>query len=70
MSQNMTVELTDQQRETLLQGLRFVRSSLMLDARDPDAELDAERDARLKQIAALVSQLNGEHASSQASSVS
>ena len=60
MSECMTVELTPDQREVLLQGLRYVRSSLMLDIRDPDPTLDAERDDRLRNVAALVDQLNGQ----------
>lgn len=60
MSECMNVELTADQREVLLQGLRYVRSSLMLDIRDPDATVDAERDDRLRNVAALVDQLNGQ----------
>lgn len=60
MSECLTVELTNAQRDVLLQGLRFVRSSLILDPRDPDSNLDSERDDRLRSVAALVDQLNGQ----------
>jgi len=70
MSQNMTVDLTEEQRNTLLQGLRFVRSSLMLNARDPDPTLDARRDERLKEIATLTDWLSGTPVTSEVSQVS
>lgn len=54
MSDSLTIDLTKQQRETLLRGLRFVRSSIMLDMHDPDPESDAEMDEGLKDIASLV----------------
>ncbi|MEX0702651.1 MAG: hypothetical protein WD069_11195 [Planctomycetales bacterium] len=59
MSDGMKMELNDRQRETLLCGLRYVRSSLMLDVRDPDPDLDAERDGELKEIALLMDRLTG-----------
>jgi hypothetical protein len=58
MSQTLQVELTEEQREVLLRGLRYVRSSLMLEFREP-AEDDAEgRQRQLLAIASLVQQLN------------
>jgi hypothetical protein len=52
MSDSLTIDLTKQQRETLLRGLRFVRSSIMLDMHDPES--DAKMDEGLKDIASLV----------------
>ncbi len=52
MSDSLTIQLTKQQRETLLRGLRFVRSSIMLDMHDPES--DAKMDEGLKDIASLV----------------
>jgi hypothetical protein len=54
MSDSLTIDLTKQQRDTLLRGLRFVRSSIMLDMHDPDPESDAELGEGLKEIASLV----------------
>lgn len=59
MTQNVTLGISDSQREILLQGLRYVSSSLRLDPRDPDPELDADRDRQLGEIRELVDQLNG-----------
>lgn len=66
MSQNLNVELTESQRDVLLQGLRFVRSSIMLDVYDPTPELVEKRQIRLKDITSLTDQLAGvSHASTE-----
>ncbi len=70
MSENVTVALTKRERDILLRGLRYVRSSLMLDVQDPDPELDADRENQLQQIQSLVDQLNGVRASRETSEVS
>ena len=57
MSETVSVELTNEQREMLLHGLRFVRSNLMLDIHDPTPELDQDRENKLREIASLVEQL-------------
>ena len=54
MSDSLTIDLTKQQRDTLLRGLRFVRSSIMLDMHDPDPESDEKLGEGLKEIASLV----------------
>lgn len=59
MSDALKLELDDRQRETLLCGLRYVRSSLMLDIRDPDPELDAQRATELREIARLMDRISG-----------
>ena len=43
MSETLTVGLTKQQRELLLRGLRFVRSSVVLEVREPSTEVDTDR---------------------------
>lgn len=70
MSDNVTVELTKEQREVLLRGLRFVRSSIMLDVHNPTPESDTERTSQLQSISRLVNQLNGVAPSHSASGVS
>ena len=58
MSNTVSVALSEQQCEILLRGLRYVRSSLIFDVRDPDEKLDPERASELKEIAALSDQLS------------
>ena len=70
MGKNVTVELTKRERDLLLRGLRYVRSSLILDVRDPDPELDTDREDQLQQIQLLVDQLNGVRSSRETSEVS
>ena len=60
MSETLTVGLTKAQRDLLLQGLRYVRSSVALQIRDPDQEFLAERTRALKDIDSLVGQLAGD----------
>ena len=60
MSQSETVELTDRQRQMLLDGLCYVRNSIRLEMRDPTPDYLAERDENLKEVASLVDCLNGE----------
>lgn len=59
MSENVNVELNQSEREVLLRGLRFVRSSIMLDVRDPETEDERRRSSELTAIANLVNRLNG-----------
>jgi len=59
MNDTMSVELTDQQREILLKGLRYVRSSVMLEIHEPSPERERQRAEKLEQINALVQQLTG-----------
>lgn len=47
------LELTRDQQELLLQGLRFVRSSVALDMRDYTVEYDAERRRQYDRINTL-----------------
>ncbi len=68
MSKNTNVDLTSEQRELLLRGLQFVRSSVKLNigrARPPENE----RHAQLRAIESLTEQLR-EDATNQASTIS
>ncbi len=53
MSESLHLELNDRQREILLRGLRFVRSSRMLEFRDATDITEDERRDELTQIRAL-----------------
>jgi hypothetical protein len=59
MSETLNVGLTKQQRELLLRGLRFVRSAVMLEVREPSAEVDTDRANQVREIGRLVEQLEG-----------
>ena len=59
MSETVRVELNKNERDTLLQGLRFVRRSVQLDMQDPTPESETTRDAELKRLDALTNLLNG-----------
>ena len=58
MSDSITVGLTERQRELLLQGLRYVRSSVKLDVYKPTPETTSTRNDNLREIESLVCQLN------------
>ena len=71
MSESAPVELSERQRELLLQGLRYVRSSVKLDIDDlPTAEKRTKRESRLEEIASLVDHLTGSPAAHETSEVS
>lgn len=54
MSETITLELTKDQKEILLRGLRFVRSATMLDINDnPTNESEEERRAELRRVTEL-----------------
>lgn len=59
MSETFTVGLTKQQRDLLLRGLRYVRSSVLLEPRDPSPEVDTDRRSQISEIADLVRALSG-----------
>ena len=59
MSESISLELTKDQKEILLKGLRFVRSSIMLDINDlPTSESEDERRADLRQVTELAEHVN------------
>jgi hypothetical protein len=70
MSETLTVGLTTQQRELLLRGLRFVRSAVMLEVREPSSEVDADRATQVHEISRLVDQLEGSRPAGAAARVS
>jgi hypothetical protein len=59
MSETLSVGLTEQQREILLRGLRFVRSAVALEVYDPTPELESERAGKLREIRQLAEYLEG-----------
>ncbi len=59
MSETMSVGLTEEQREILLKGLRFVRSAVALEVYDSTPETDAQRSSKLKEIRQLAEYLEG-----------
>lgn len=50
-----TLELTEKQQEILLQGLRFVRSSVAMECRDPSEQVRQERESNYAEIDRLES---------------
>jgi len=58
MNEHVTVELSAQQRELVLEGLRYVRSSRRLEFREPSAPRDQRRDADLRMVCELIGQLD------------
>jgi hypothetical protein len=59
MVDSLTVALTKQQRDLVLQGLRYIRSSRRLAFREPLAPPVAEREDELREIAFLMGQIEG-----------
>ncbi|HEY3968928.1 MAG TPA: hypothetical protein VGM05_30545 [Planctomycetaceae bacterium] len=58
MSEPMTLELTQQQRDLVLEGLRYIRSSRRFEFREPLNPQNERRDADLRVIAELMGQLD------------
>lgn len=58
MNELFKVELTKDQRDMLLNGLRFVRSSVALECRFPKDEVEQDRQQKYQEISNLVNQLN------------
>ena len=69
MNQSETVELTQRQRQMLLDGLSYIRNSIRLEMRDPTPDYLVERDENLKEVASLVDCLNGQPALNSAAHV-
>ena len=57
MNSIFQIEVSDQQRDVLLRGLRFVRRSTMLDVAHPIPESDLRRDETVRDIENLMEQL-------------
>lgn len=58
MSELIHLELTARQRELLLRGLRYVRSSRMLEIREIPDTISEERASELTEIGQLVAMLD------------
>jgi hypothetical protein len=56
---NMTIDITPEQQELLLTGLRFVRSSIALEVMDWSEEVEAERDRRYDELDRIEAVLTG-----------
>ncbi len=50
--------VTEQQKDLLLRGLRFVRSSVKLGMSTPTAENNESRSSDLQQVEALIAQID------------
>lgn len=59
MSDTLHIAITPEQRDLLLRGLRFIRSSVLLRVGNPGEEDRQQREAQLQQIEELVDQLKG-----------
>lgn len=58
MSDLLQLELTDRQRELLLRGLRYVRSSRMLEIRESSDITDEQRKIELGELRHLTEMLD------------
>jgi hypothetical protein len=57
MDEVLQIELTSYERDVLLQGLRYVRSSIMLETRDPTKQDNLRRGGLLDDIQMLSQRL-------------
>ncbi|MFN4921495.1 MAG: hypothetical protein ACK5TG_22530 [Planctomyces sp.] len=57
MDSLLQVELTSHERDVLLRGLRYVRSAIMLETRDPSSEDTRRRLSQLDEIQNLSQRL-------------
>jgi len=57
MSEHMTLELTQHQRDLLLEGLRYIRSARRYEFRESSTARDERRDSDLRTINELMGQL-------------
>ena len=58
MNEHLTVELTQHQKELVLEGLRYIRSSRRFEFREPSQPRDDRRETDLRTIAELMGQLD------------
>jgi len=68
MSDMLNLEITEEQRDMLLRGLRFVRSSYMLDTQQPTQSWIQERSSKLNEVAELKEALSSAAAAQTAGS--
>lgn len=60
MTDSQSLGLSPEQKELILRGLRFVRSSISMELCGPSEQSDAHRAARLREVDSLVRELNGQ----------
>lgn len=65
MSKDVQVQLDRTQRDLLLRGLSFVRSSVLLGVREPSPEVTSEREGELQKIEDLIARLNSSPSASE-----
>ena len=58
MNEQLTLELTQHQRDLVLEGLRYIRSSRRFEFREPSQPRDERRETDLRTIAELMGQLD------------
>lgn len=56
---NTTIQITPEQREILLAGLRYVRSSIALEVKDWSEDVEAERDRQYEELDQIEAMLTG-----------
>ncbi|MEZ6046132.1 MAG: hypothetical protein R3C11_11305 [Planctomycetaceae bacterium] len=57
MSESLSIALTKNQLDVLMRGLRYVRSSYMLEPEEPTDDVIANRNAKLAELTQLRDQL-------------
>lgn len=63
MNETLALELTPHQRDLVLEGLRYIRSSRRFEFRAPASPPDERREGDLRAIGELMGQLDPEAAS-------
>lgn len=58
MNDHMTLELTQHQKDLVLEGLRYIRSSRRFEFREPSQPRNERRETDLRTIAELMGQLD------------
>ncbi len=69
MSDKLTIELTTQQRDLLLNSLRISRHYVLMEIQEPASDLAEARSARVLEIEALTKQLKNAAAACETSDV-
>jgi len=59
MNETIHIELTPEQRALLLDGLTYLRSSALLEARLPSEEATLDRSRQVREIESLAEHLGG-----------
>lgn len=69
MNETIHIEVTPAQKALLLDGLSYLRSSALLEARFPSEETTQDRNRQVREIETLAEQLGGSQKSKAAASV-